>query len=85
MARALQRRMRAIARGDDVFVGMQLVGPGERARARHGHRVSPARAAFGSDQVVPALALVEVRRLGEADGGARKDVPPLADQLALRV
>ena len=84
MAGAMQRRMRTIARRDDVLVGMQLVRPGQRARTRHGHRVTPARAALGGDQVVVAVALVEMRRLGEANGRALEDVLALADQLALR-
>ena len=71
----LQRRCGTIARGDDVLVRMQLVRSGERARTRHRHRVAPARAAFGGDQVVAAVSLVEMRRLRKADRRARKMLP----------
>src|SRR5262245_29121698 len=76
--------MRAIARRDDVLVRMQLVRSCQRTRTRHGDGMSPARAAFGRDEVIPAIALVEMRRLGEPDGRALEDVLPLAHQLALR-
>ena len=83
------RRAAASASGrcrarEDVLVRMQLVGSGQRTRTRHRHRVSPAGAALGGEQVVPAVALVEMRRFGEAQARALEDVLALADQLALR-
>ena len=83
MAGALQRGVRPMARGQDVGVGMQLVRPEETTRARHRHGVAPARAALGGDQVVVAVALVEMRRLGEADRRAFEDHASLADEPAL--
>ena len=73
-----------MARGQDVDVGVQLVGPEQRSRSRHGHGMAPAGAAFGGDQVVPAVALVEMRRFGEAERRALEDVVPLADEPPLR-
>ena len=83
--RPMQRRMRTISRRDDVFVRMQLVRSGQRARTRHGDRMAPTRAALGGDQVVVPIALVQMRRLRETDGCALENVLTFADQLALRV
>src|SRR6185295_8099698 len=77
--------MRSVARRDDVLVRVQFVRSGDRARTRHGDGMSPAGAAFGRDEVVPALALVEMRRLGETDGRESEDVLALAQQLFVRV
>ncbi len=63
MAGALQGRVRTVSRGQHVHVGVQLIGSGHRARARHRDRVPPARPPFGRDEIVVAAALVRVRRL----------------------
>lgn len=42
----------------------------------------PAGPAFGHQQVIPAIALVDVRRLGKAPLGSFEDEPPRADQPA---
>ena len=84
MARALQLasgRSRAVRM---MYVGMQFVRAGQLARPRHRHGVAPARAAFGGEQVVLAVALVEVRAFGEAERRALEDRLAFADQLALR-
>ena len=62
--------------------GCSSYGPSKFARARHRDRVAPARAALGGQQVVVAVALVEVRAFGEADRRAPKIRCSLADQLA---
>ena len=81
VAGALQRRVGPIARGQHVGIRVQLVrARSDRARPRQGHRVAPAGASFGRDQVVPAVALVEMRRFGEADRRAGEDQVPFADQ-----
>ena len=82
VAGALQLGVGPVARAQDVGVGMQFVGPGQIARARHRHGVVPAGAAFGGEQVIPAVALVEMRRFGEAERRAFENVHALADQLA---
>ena len=61
---------------------MQLVWPANLSRARHGDGVPPAGAAFRSDQIVPTIPFVEVRRLGEPDRRSFKDVLLFADELA---
>ena len=73
--RALQRGIGAMARGEHLRVRVQLVRPRSVPRARHRHGVPPEGAALGRQQVVVAVALVEVRRLGEAERRAREDVP----------
>ena len=82
VAGALQFDVRPVARAQDVRVGMQFVRPGEFSRARHRHGVSPARAAFRGEQIIPAVALVEMRRFGEAERRAFENVRPFADELA---
>ncbi len=83
VSRALQLGIRPIARGQDVGIWMQFVGPEEAARARHRHGMAPPCAAFGGDEVVVAVPLVEVRRLGEPDGRPLEDQLTLADELRL--
>ena len=83
VAGALQLDVGPVARAQDVDVGMQFVRPGQRARARHGDGMPPAGAALGGEQVVVAVALVEMRRLGEAERRALEDQAAVADQLAL--
>ena len=65
---------------------MQLIGPVDRARARHGDGVVVAGAALGGGQIVPAVALEEMRAFDQAMRAAGEDVLHRADQLArLRV
>ncbi|MEJ1970336.1 MAG: hypothetical protein WDN03_17165 [Rhizomicrobium sp.] len=85
MAGALQLRIGAGACAQDVGIGMQLVRSPQVARPRHRHRVVPAGAAFRRDQIVPAVPLVEMRRLGEAQRGAFEDHLARADEAALVV
>ncbi len=79
-ARRAGAARRARAAAEDIGVGMELVGAAQIARARHRHGMVPARAALRDDQIVPAVPLVEMRRLGEAERRAGEDVGPLADQ-----
>src|SRR3954447_7687608 len=44
--------------------------------------MAPASATFSGEQIVVAVAFVKVRRFGQADSHAGKNVFPLADQLA---
>ena len=62
MARPLQRGVGRVLRGDRMDLRVQLIGAVDRARAGHRHGVVVAGAAFGRGQVVPAVALVEMRR-----------------------
>jgi hypothetical protein len=80
VAGALQQRVGAVPRTQDVDVGVQLVGPVERRRPGHGDGMAPRGAPLSGDQVVVAVALVEVRRLGQAERRAAKNVAPLADE-----
>ena len=84
VAGTLQRDVRPMTRAQHVDVGMQLVRALDRPRARHRHRVTPAGASLGRDQMVVAVALVEVRRFGESERRAGEDDAPLADQPLLR-
>ena len=81
---ALQFDIRAMARSQDVCVRMQFVGSGQFARARHGDGVPPSRAALRGQQVVVAVALVEMRTFGEADARALENHVRRPHQLALR-
>ena len=83
MPGALQKHVRPMPRAQHVHVGVQLVGPGQRTRARHRDRVAPARPTLGRDEVVIAAALVQVGRFGQAQRRALEDDAPLADQPAL--
>ena len=74
VAGALQLGVGPMARAQDVSVGMQFVGAGEISRARHCHGVVPIRAAFRGEQVIPAVAFVEMRRFGEAERRAFENV-----------
>ena len=84
VAGALQGDVGSMTRAQDVDVRMQLVGPEQRSRSRHRHGMSPRRAPFRGDQVVPTVALVEMRRFGQTEGCALEDVVPRADQFPLR-
>ena len=79
---ALQRRLGRVLRRDQMHVGMQLVGPLDAARAGHRHRMVVARAALGDGQVVPAVALVEVRSLDQPVRAAGEDIGDRADEPA---
>ena len=59
---------------------MKFVRPRHRARPRHRDGMAPAGATLGGQQVVPAVALVEMRRFGEADRRPGEDRLPFADQ-----
>ncbi len=85
VAGALQWRVGLVARTHNVSVGVQFVGAIDMLRTRHRHRVVPARPAFGGDQIIPAVALVEMRRLGEAQRRAVENQLAFADQAALGV
>ena len=84
MAGALQSGVGPMTRAEDMHVGVQLVGAEQRARPRHRHGMSPCRAPFRGDQVIPAGPLVEMRRLRQAERSPFEDVVPGADQLPLR-
>lgn len=79
---ALQRSVGAVTRAHDVGVGVKLVGTVDVFRACHGDGVVPCGAALGDDEVVVAVALVEVRGFGEAERGALEDVGDGADEAA---
>ena len=66
VAGALQLGVGPMSSTQDVSVGMQFVGAGELARARHRHGVVPVGSAFRGEQVIPAVAVVEVRPFGQA-------------------
>jgi hypothetical protein len=61
---------------------MQFVGAAQRARARHRDGVAPRGAALGGEEIVVAVAPVEVWRLGEAERGAGENVFAAADEFA---
>ena len=73
-----------MARAQDVDVRVQLVGPEQRSGSRHRHGMPPRGAPFRGDQVVPAVALVEMRRFRQAERSALEDVVPCADESPLR-
>ena len=85
MSGALQWAVRAITGGQDIGVGVELVRPVDGAGAGHRDGVAPERAALGGEEVVVAVALIEVGALGEADGRAFEDQTALPDQLPLFV
>ena len=59
-------------------VGMQLIGAGQIARARHRHRMVVAGAAFGHGEIVPAVAPEQMCALDQPVAAALKDVLRLA-------
>src|SRR5436190_2096104 len=61
---------------------MQLVWTDQIPRTRHGHGMSPSRAAFRSEQIVPTVAFVEMRRFGKSERCACEYRLPLANQFA---
>ena len=69
-------------RAEDVDLRMQLVGAIERRRACHRDRMAPPGTAFGREQVVVAVASVEMRRFGQPERRAAKDGAPFADERA---
>ena len=87
MAGALQRRKRGVLGGQDILVGMGLVGAVDSARAREGAGMVIGRAAFCGQQIIPgravlALALVEMGALDQLEVGALIDVLDRPDELA---
>ena len=74
VAGTLEGRERVVFGGEDVGLGVQLVRAGNGARAAEGHGVVVAGAAFGGQEVVPPLALVEMGALDEGEVGAGEDV-----------
>ncbi|MNI31039.1 hypothetical protein D3C73_849030 [compost metagenome] len=62
-------------------VGMQFVRAGQIARTRHRHGVAVARAAFGDDQVIPAVTLVEMRPFRKTERRALENVGDRPDEL----
>ncbi len=86
MARFLKRQMRVVTSCENRIARHHLVRPGDLARAGECDRVSEARAALGGEEVVPAVAPVEVRPFGPAELGPPKDARGRADEaLRLRV
>lgn len=63
---------------------MQLIRPVQVARPRHRHAVVPSGTALGRQQVVVAIALVQVRRLRQAVRRPLEDVLAAADQPPFR-
>ncbi len=70
---ALQFDIRPVACRQYIYVRVQFVRAGELARARHGDRMSPSCAAFGGQQVVIAVALVEMGPLGKSQRRTLED------------
>ena len=66
VAGALEFDVGAMARAEERAVGMEFIRAGERARARQRHGVAPRSAALGGEEIVGAVAVVEVRRFGQA-------------------
>ena len=63
----LQLEVRLVRRGEDGIVGMDFIRPEQRPGARHRDRMVVAGAAFGGDQIIPAVALVDVRPFREPE------------------
>ena len=82
VAGPLQGRVGRVLRCQEMNIRVQLVGPFDATRASHGHRVVVARAALGRRQIVPAVALVEMRPLDETVRAAGENVAGRSDQLA---
>ncbi len=82
MAGALQGGQWRVLRGQDVLVGMGLVGPVDSARASKGAGMVIGRAAFGGEQIIPAIALIEMRALDQLEVCTLVDVLDRADELA---
>ncbi|MDB5585557.1 MAG: hypothetical protein JWP26_527 [Devosia sp.] len=60
MPGALQGMKRRVLGGEDMLLWMGFVGTLDLARPRQQHRMIVAGAAFGGQQLVPAVALVEM-------------------------
>ena len=82
VAGALQGRVGRVLGGEQVGLRVQLVGAGQGAGAGHGDGVVVAGAALGGGQIVPAVALEEVRAFDEGEGRAGEDVGDRAGQAA---
>ena len=75
-------RVVGAAVAEDRVVRAALERPGGRGAARDRDRVARAGAALGDEQVPGAVELVEVRRLGELQPGARPQRPRLLQHAA---
>ncbi len=84
VAGALQRDVRPVARTQDMHVRVQLIGPGDCFRARHGDGVAPAGAALRGQQIVVAVALVEMRPFGEPERRTGEDETSFPDEPLFR-
>ena len=84
MAGPLEDRVRAIARGQHMGVGMDFVGTSQIPRAGQSHRVIPVGAALGGQKIVVAIALVDVRAFGETERRAVENLHAFADEFPLR-
>ncbi|MNV38686.1 hypothetical protein D3C71_1302480 [compost metagenome] len=80
MAGALQNGLGIILRRQQMGVGVEFVLSIDRARAGHGYRVVVTGAAFSRRQVIPAVALEQMRCFDEAERTAGKDVGDRAFQ-----
>ena len=80
----LQDGVGRVLRGQEMDVRMQFIRAVERARARHRHRVVVAGAALGGRQVVPAVALMEMRAFHKPVRAAGENRSRRADELARR-
>ncbi|MNH92664.1 hypothetical protein D3C73_452490 [compost metagenome] len=84
VAGALQNGFGIVLRRQEMGIGVEFIRAVDGARAGHCHRMVVTGAAFRSRQIIPAVALEEMRRLDEAERAAGKDVGDRAFQL-LRV
>src|SRR5262249_23237115 len=79
---ALQVNVGPMPGAEDVGVGMKFVWPGEVSWGGHGYRGAPSGAAFRREQIIPAVAFVEMGRFGEAERSPFENELSLADELA---
>src|SRR5271166_274673 len=80
---ALQRRVGRVLRRYEMDVRVEFVRAFDPPRARHRHGVVVAGAALGDGEVIPAVALEEMRPLGEPMRTACEDALRRPDQSAL--
>ena len=78
---ALQDGVGRVLRRQEMDVRMQFIRAVDGARPRYCHRVVVAGAALGGRQIVPAVALIEMRALDEAMRAAGKNRLCRADEL----
>lgn len=82
MPGALQGSLGPAAGREHGAVGMHLVGAEQRARAGHDDGMVPLGPPFRDQEMVPAVPLVEVRPLGEAERRSLEDHAALPEQAA---